>query len=438
MWPRYLSKVLNISKEIQILASAFFLAVSLIGGILTFNAYVPQRRTGALAVPSFMLGWLVSELPLHHLAWQVIATALFLWAGALEGTTGWMAMIISLLSWAASGHLIPIANKSESFFEASLAAALGEDYRAQISSEWLERMEGITAPKGLKLNPFKPARSDVEVIRDIEYFPNGGKRNELDIYKPAGGTQGAPVLLQIHGGGWSIGSKQEQALPLMYHLAAQGWICVAINYRLSPQATFPDHLIDCKRAIGWIRQEISSHGGDPDFIAVTGGSAGGHLTAMVALTANDPEYQPGFEDVDTRVQAAVPFYGVYDFSDHFNLQPAPSMMDGIFKNVLKKDPKTESADIRRASPMHRIHAEAPPFLIIHGTNDGLAAIEEARVFAQRLQVVSNESVVFAEIPGAQHAFEIFQSIRTRATVLATQRFLAWALSSAKDEGQEDQ
>ena len=97
------------------------------------------------------------------------------------------------------------------------------------------------------------------------------------------------MLFQIHGGGWVIGSKNEQALPLMYHLARAGWVCVSVDYRLSPQATFPDHLVDCKRALAWVREHVAEYGGDPDFVVVTGGSAGGHLAALVALTPNDAE-----------------------------------------------------------------------------------------------------------------------------------------------------
>ena len=108
-----------------------------------------------------------------------------------------------------------------------------------------------------------------------------------------------PAILQIHGGGWVIGDKREQGIPLLGHLAANGWVGFNANYRLSPGATFPDHLVDCKRAMAWFREHADEHGGDPDFLCVTGGSAGGHLTALVALTANDPRYQPGFEDVDT-------------------------------------------------------------------------------------------------------------------------------------------
>ena len=100
----------------------------------------------------------------------------------------------------------------------------------------------------------------------------------------------------------------------MYHLAAKGWVCVAINYRLAPRDPFPAQIIDVKKGIAWIRENIASYGGDPDYIAITGGSAGGHLCALAALTPNDPEWQPGFEDVDTSVQVAIPHYGVYDLA----------------------------------------------------------------------------------------------------------------------------
>ena len=130
-------------------------------------------------------------------------------------------------------------------------------------------------------------------------------------------------MFQIHGGAWVIGDKSQQALPLMLHLAADGWVCVTTNYRLSPTCHRPDHLVDCKRALAWIREHIAEYGGDPDFVVVTGGSAGGHLAALVALTANDPQFQPGFEAADTSVIGCVPFYGVYDFVDVF-AQPGAS------------------------------------------------------------------------------------------------------------------
>jgi acetyl esterase/lipase len=100
----------------------------------------------------------------------------------------------------------------------------------------------------------------------------------------------------------------------------------------------------------------------------------------------------------------------------------------VGKSVLKRNPETEIAEFKRASPAHRLHAEAPPFFVIHGTNDGLACIEEARHFAQSLARVSNNPVAYGELPGTQHAFEVFHSIRASAAVVAAGRFLTWSLS----------
>jgi acetyl esterase/lipase len=119
-------------------------------------------------------------------------------------------------------------------------------------------------------------------------------------------------MVYIHGGAWIIGEKREQGKPMMYELVARGWVCVAINYRLSPKATWPDHIVDAKRAVAWVKEHIAEYGGDPSFVAVSGGSAGGHLCALLALSAGDPTFQPGFEEADTSVEACVPFYGVMD------------------------------------------------------------------------------------------------------------------------------
>ena len=101
---------------------------------------------------------------------------------------------------------------------------------------------------------------------------------------------------------------------MMLELARRGWVCVTINYRLSPKATWPEHIVDCKMAVAWVREHIAEYGGDPGFVCVSGGSAGGHLSALLALTPGDPAFQPGFEETDTHVDACVPVYGVYDMT----------------------------------------------------------------------------------------------------------------------------
>ncbi len=151
---------------------------------------------------------------------------------------------------------------------------------------------------------------------DIVYGPDT-RDNMLDIWRHRDVKAGdrAPVVLQIPGGAWTVNGRRPQGYPLMGRMAELGWVCVSIDYSKSPRKSWPAHIIDVKRALAWVRENIADYGGDPDFIAVTGGSAGGHLASLVALTANDTRLQPGFEEVDTTVQAAAPFYGVYDLTD---------------------------------------------------------------------------------------------------------------------------
>jgi len=404
-----------------------FLGVTLVGAWFTFNAYVPLRSAGPFIVPSFFAGWLTSELSAHHFAWQLLATIFFTWMGALDAWPGQLGLAITFLSWVGLASLVPLSRRSEPVVEASLAAGLGSDYRSMILPEIGARIDAA-GPASQTLNPFRYRHPDVEVANDIAYLDDGDPKHRLDVYTPRAGASNAPVLLQIHGGGWVIGNKREQALPLMYHLASRGWICVATNYRLSPRATFPDHLIDLKYAMRWIREHIAEFGGDPDFVAATGGSAGGHLSSLLALTAGDPEYQPGFESVDTSVRACVPFYGIYDFTNEYGLQAYSGLGGFVERTVMKKSLSEERQAFRRASPLHRVHAGAPPFFVIHGSHDSLASVEEARHFADVLRKVSQQPVVYAEIPGAQHAFEIFHSLRTTHVVRAVDRFLSFVYS----------
>jgi acetyl esterase/lipase len=233
----------------------------------------------------------------------------------------------------------------------------------------------------------------------------------------------APVLVQVHGGAWMSGNKEQQGGPLMSHLAERGWVCVAVNYRLSPRATWPDHIVDVKRALAWVKQNIAEHGGDPEFVVITGGSAGGHLSSLAALTPGVAAFQPGFEDADTAVQAAVPMYGVYDFTNRDGT--SRSDMEPMLRHLVFKSPFADSREVwEQASSMSWVGPDAPPFMIVHGANDSLAPVEQARSFAAMLRVASNEPVVYAELPRAQHAFDILHSVRTRRTVEAIDRFLA--------------
>ena len=405
-----------------------FLCVTLVGAWFTFNAYLPWRPRSPLAIPCFFAGWLTSELSAHHFAWQLVATVFFVSVGALEAWPGWLGLAITLASWAGLLAMVPASKRTEGIVEDALKRALGPDYREGFDRRVAESMMAPDPPWRLAV-PFWLSDPRVKVERNIRYAEGAGKRHLLDVYRPREGARSAPVLLQIHGGAWTVGNKHEQALPLMLHLAARGWVCVACNYRLSPSATFPDHLLDVKLAIRWIREHVADYGGDPDFLVLTGGSAGGHLSSLATLTANDPEYQPGFEDVDTSVRACVPFYGVYDFANQFGIAGHDGMEKFLGRVVFKTRLADDREAFEKASPAFRANAGAPPFFIVHGTHDSLAPVEEARAFAELMRETSGSPVAYAELPGAQHAFEVFHSLRTRYVVRSVDRFLAAVYSA---------
>lgn len=277
----------------------------------------------------------------------------------------------------------------------------------------------------------------VKRTRGIKFAEVGGTRLRLDVYRPADDDPDdeliQPAVIQVHGGGWLSGSRYEQGIPLLNHLANIGWVGFNVDYRLSPQATWPDHIADVKRAIAWVREHAGELGIDPEMICITGGSAGGHLTALAALTANEPEFQPGFEDADTSVAAAVPFYGVYDLTNlggHYY----PELREWVFEKVVFKRPLDEARDLyHSASPLSRVHEGAPPFLVIHGDRDTLVPVGDARDFVVRLREVSREPVRYVELPGAEHAFDLWPSARTARISEGIGRFLT-AVAESRNRG----
>ena len=320
--------------------------------------------------------------------------------------------------------LLVQASRAGAVVEAALQETLGEDYRAEMAPKLCDDDDPVLRWQRLVL-PIRTRDPEVVKVRDIDYGGQGRRSQRLDVYRNRAHPDGCPVFLYIHGGGWVIGDKREQGIPLMLQLASRGWVCVTANYALSPKATFPDHLVDVKRALAWVKEHIAEYGGDPRYVVIGGGSAGGHLASLAALTPNRAEYQPGFETVDTTVQACVPFYGVYDFTNRDGIR-GRGMAKFLERSVMKSKLATAREAWERASPMDQVNQGAPPFLVVHGANDTLVPVAEARTFVELLRAASDAPVVYAELPGAQHAFEIFRSVRTLHVVRATERWLAWA------------
>ncbi|HTZ08979.1 MAG TPA: alpha/beta hydrolase [Acidimicrobiales bacterium] len=401
-----------------------YLAVSLVGAGLVANAFRPLRHQ-LLLVPSFFAGWYTGELPLWHVVWQVAATVAFGVGGAFGYWPGWVGLGISIVAWTG---LLAHARVSRGahlvFSEAEQAVPL-----PAAGVEDLPRHGGDTMWRFPRLAyPLPRPVWGTEVTRHVDYAGDGLRAHRLDVFRRrADPPTAGPVLVYIHGGAWVIGDKREQGLPLLYELARRGWVTVSINYRLSPKATWPDHIVDCKLALAWVRAHIAAYGGDPGFVAVAGGSAGGHLAALAALTPGDPAFQPGFEDADTSVEACVPFYGVYDMTagrgtSHYDRGLLTLLERRVFKRTLEQDPAVFEA----ASPLCRVQADAPPFFVVHGVNDTLVPVAEARGFVAALRAVSKAPVLYAELPYTQHAFDVLPSVRSAHAVAAVVRFLEGA------------
>jgi acetyl esterase/lipase len=381
------------------------------------NAVQPLGREGYFTVPVFAFGWPTGEAAPVVAGVSMLDAARRGLRGDFKGTGGRIALALTAIAWGLLGFVYWRGAKSQPSFTEPLRETLGADYDAVATREQLRRPGGVLRTSWRR-------RQYVKKADTIRYGPH--RVNVADIWSradlPRDGR--APVLLQVPGGGWAIGMRRPQGYPLMSHLAEHGWICVSMAYRISPRNTWPAHIVDVKRALAWVKEHIAEYGGDPDAISITGGSAGGHLCALAALTANDPQWQPDFEDADTSVVAAVPIYGRYDwFTREGSGRPE---FISILQRFIVRKPFAEHRQVYLdASPITKVRADAPPFFVLHGEDDSIIPVQEGREFVAALKAVSDNPVVYAEIPHAQHAFDFFGSPHGHFTADAVQTFLDW-------------
>jgi acetyl esterase/lipase len=244
----------------------------------------------------------------------------------------------------------------------------------------------------------------VLVVKDVDYL--GERRTEkLDLYLPTNddGTR-RPAVVIIHGGGWHGGDKaagREQNIGNT--LAAAGYVCASINYRLSVKSddvptrlrdVWPLNLHDCKTAVRFLRKNADKYRIDADHIGAIGGSAGGHLVAMMAVTEPSDMLDPfgPYGDQSSRIQAVVPMYGVHDVARRARANGSELS-------------EADSALCREASPVSYVTSDDPPALILHGTEDALVPVEQSRILHESLKVahVPTELIV---IEGAPHSFHL--------------------------------
>jgi len=390
------------------------LVAGVLSSLAVVNAARPRRGRRSF-VPGFFASWLTIELAFHWLVLDVVVVAVGIAGGGADHLVGLLGLLLLAQSAVGLANLGRESLRTGRQVHQALAELPGGPPRAGGSFPWSHVVLPVLMSR----------RSGVRRVRNLAFARVAGKVLRLDLTLPAATQPGdkRPVVLQIHGGAWVIGDKRQQGQPLLNHLATQGWVCVNANYRLSPGATFPDHLVDCKRALAWSAEHVADFGGDPDYVCVTGNSAGGHLAAMVALTANQPRYQPGFEHVDTSIKAAVPFYGIYDLTNRLGTFPASFHRRIAEPLVVKAFLAEEPERFVEASPIDQVHPLAPPFLVVHGDRDSLVPLPDTRLFVERLREVSKQPVLNAELQGAQHGFDLFPSLRTAKVVEGVERFL---------------
>jgi acetyl esterase/lipase len=394
------------------------LAAGVLLALMTVPAFYAVHHW-ALLFPAFVVSWLGTGMAGWWMAIAVVGTVVLIALGALSAWPGWLGLALVGVSMAILFRQARQARSGAAQFDRVLAERVAQ------------RAMTARSRRSMVL-PFLMRDRGVERIKNVRYADGAGRRHLLDVYRPRTPTTGAPVMLQIHGGGWTIGTKDTQGRPLMNRLARAGWVCVAANYRLSPRGHWPDHLVDAKLALAWIRAHIAEHGGDPARVVVTGGSAGGHLTAMMALTQNDPRYQPGFESADTSVTAAIPMYGAYDLAElfgRFGTSIGGRIGGWMGSLIMGVTPAEDLEPYIDASPIAHVTAAASdlartPFLVVHGTIDNLVPVEQARRFVAALRDAGAD-VTYVELAGAPHAFDVFHSAWEHVSTTG----IEWWLSS---------
>jgi acetyl esterase/lipase len=223
-----------------------------------------------------------------------------------------------------------------------------------------------------------------------------------------------PLIVHIHGGGWRGGSKA--GCPAL-GMIPMGYAVASVEYRFSQKALFPAQIQDCQAAIRWLRANSKKYNFDPDRIGVWGGSAGGHLVALVGTSGGKKAFAPigGNEDQSDRVQAVCDFYGPTDFNSVMQQAADDKNVKHIFKFNTPADPyscligvplNSDKQKSDAVSPVHYVSSDNPPVLILHGTHDALVPCAQSEEFAAALKA-KGVDVFLQPLPGSGHGGPAF-------------------------------
>ncbi len=267
--------------------------------------------------------------------------------------------------------------------------------------------------------------SGVKLLHDLRYADGAGRAHLLDLYVPSTLDRPRPVLIWIHGGGYGKGDKSPCPAAL---IVPDGFVVAAVNYRLSGEAPFPAQIYDLKGAVRWLRAHATEYGIDPTRFGVWGGSAGGHLAALMGTSGGDKDLEGnigGNLEQSTRLQAVCDWYGPTDMSkiyeqaapdNRFKRHPELSPIALLFGGLDKATPQM----LQLANPIHYISQNTPPFLVMHGDHDDLVPIAQSQMLVDALKK-QRIPCDFVVVKGAGHGkgFTMLSAgLRVRAFFIA--------------------
>lgn len=318
-------------------------------------------------------------------------------AGGLEPMTGKVGLALHGLAWV----------------ELLLYAWAMRRARPQLDGEPLMdavAVFGSARPLNLRWSPYLTwrVRGQVQVTRDLVFREVSGVRLKADVYRPLEPALPRPALVYVHGGGWVRGSRRH-ARTLARRLASEGWTVFAISYRLAPRFALTAAITDVKAGIAWARAEAPRHGALDAPPMLMGGSAGGHLAALAALTPHRTDLQPGFEAADTSVSAAVILYGVTDLETAFEHRPHAGVAWFLERLIVQRRRAQAPETFAGLNPIKQRPPVLPPLLVVHGDRDDLVSPALSHHFVQTLRAAGASEVHLLEVPEASHAFDLVPS-----------------------------
>lgn len=260
-------------------------------------------------------------------------------------------------------------------------------------------------------SPPSEVKAGVRIWRDIAYVPQGHSRQKLDFYAPSssGGPGPWPCVVFIHGGGWESGSRSGNGA---MGLCWRGYAVASIGYRLSGDAPFPAQIEDCKAAVRYLRAHAARFNIDPNRIGASGGSAGGHLAAMLGTTGDVTTFDKGEHlDQSSRVKAVVDFYGPTNLAFYGASRPGDTLSRFIGGPI-----QDYPAKVQVANPIAYVTPNDPPFAIFHGDADPLVPQRHSKALQEALQK-ANVPATLTIVKGAGHGFTgaALQDVNARVT-----------------------